>query len=34
MDPVEHLAPARFVTKAENATGQDIDPGENYNGNQ
>jgi trehalose-6-phosphate synthase len=34
MELVERLAPARAVTKAENATGQGIDAGERYSGKQ
>ena len=34
MEPVEHLAPARSATKAENTTDQDIDAGEKDNGKQ
>jgi hypothetical protein len=34
MEPVEHLAPVRAATKAENATAQGIDAGERYHGKQ
>jgi hypothetical protein len=30
MEPIEHLVPWRFVTKAENATDQNIDAAERY----